>query len=330
MTWLTWRQYRTQLYLATALLAAFAAVIVINGRQIVAQLHADAAACAAGHGCRHAGGLFMGSPVIGFLAIATLGAPVLFGLFWGAPLVASELDAGTAQFAWTQSVTRRHWLAVKAGWLLLAAAVWGAAISALVTWWYSPGNALDLEQFDPGHFDLVDLVPVGYALFAVALGICAGAVLRRTLPAMAVTLAGFVAVRATVVLWLRPHYMSAVTTYYNVIHGYTPPGSYWQLGSGVLAPNGQPVPQPNGMVSYGSLLFQIPVSDLPASCARTANGASAIAPSCRAALDGFRGFITYQPASRYWAFQGIETGVFVLLAAILLAVTAVVLVRRDA
>ena len=45
---------------------------------------------------------------------------------------------------------------------------------------------------------------------------------------------------------------------------------------------------------------------------------------------GYRGYVTYQPASRFWAFQGIETGIFVVLAAILLAVTFWVLKRRDA
>jgi hypothetical protein len=44
----------------------------------------------------------------------------------------------------------------------------------------------------------------------------------------------------------------------------------------------------------------------------------------------FRGFITCQPADRYWTFQGIETGIFAALAAVLLAVTAVLPVRRDA
>ncbi len=47
------------------------------------------------------------------------------------------------------------------------------------------------------------------------------------------------------------------------------------------------------------------------------------------AAHGYRALITYQPASRYWAFQGIETGIFVLLAA-LIAVTAIVVLRRDA
>lgn len=323
MTWLTWRQYRFQLYVAAALLAAFAVVIVITGRQIAAQLHASAAACAAGQGCRELGGLFMGNHEVGFLVIATLGAPVLFGLFWGAPLVAGELEAGTAQFAWTQSITRRDWLAVKAGWLLLASAVWGGAISALVTWWYGPGNALDLEQFDPGHFDLQDFVPVGYAVFATALGICAGAVLRRTLPAMAVTLGGFIAVRVLVTLLLRPHYMSPVTVYYKVIKGYTPAGSFWQIAQGTYDPSGH-------LVAVGNnepILDGVPVNQLPTSCAR---GGSTLPAACQSALEHYRGFITYQAAGRYWTFQGIETGVFLALAAIALAVTAVLLVRRDA
>lgn len=40
--------------------------------------------------------------------------------------------------------------------------------------------------------------------------------------------------------------------------------------------------------------------------------------------------MTYQPTSGFWAFQGIETGIFVVLAAALLAVTFWVLKRRDA
>jgi hypothetical protein len=328
MTWLTWRQHRIQLYIAAALLAAFAVVIVITGQSIASQYRSATASCAAGHGCVHLGGLFMGSHVTGFLVIATLAAPLLVGMFWGAPLVAAELDTGTARFAWMQSVTRERWLWVKAGWLLVAAAIWGGAISALVTWWYGPAKTLGLNQFDPGHFDLMGIVPIAYALFAMALGVCAGALLRRTLPAMAVTFAGFVAVRAAVALWLRPHYMSAVTVTYNMLSGHTPSGAYWQLASGVLFPDGKPVPQSGGMVPFGSAIDGIPVSDLPASCAAHAGGS--LPASCQAALGHFRGFITYQPADRYWAFQGIETGIFVLLAAGLLAVTAFLLVRRDA
>jgi hypothetical protein len=110
-----------------------------------------------------------------------------------------------------------------------------------------------------------------------------------------------------------------------VLNGYTPAGSYWQLGQGVLGPHGQLVATPNGAAING-----IPLGYLPASCASASRGVTVLAPACREALAGFRAFVTYQPADRYWAFQGIETGIFILLAAILLAVTAVVLLRRDA
>ena len=326
MSWLVWRLHRTQLNIAAALLAAFTVLLLVTGLQMASQYHSAVTACAASHGCASLGStLFLGSHAVGFLVIMTLGVPALFGLFWGAPLVASEFEAGTGQFAWMQSVTRKRWLAVTTGWTLLAAAAWGGAVSALVTWWSGPDNALQLDQFKPGRFDIMGIVPVGYALFAMALGLCAGALLRRTMPALAVTLGGFIAVRAVITLWLRPHYMSAVTVTYKLLSGYTPSGSYWQFAQGILDPAGRLVP-----IADGPAVDGIPVGSLPSACAAMANGAGRATPSCRQALDGFHSFITYQPASRYWAFQGIETGIFVALAAALVAVTAVVVLRRDA
>ncbi len=61
-----------------------------------------------------------------------------------------------------------------------------------------------------------------------------------------------------------------------------------------------------------------------------ANGNANPSSSCVQALSHYRAFITYQPANRFWAFQGIEFGIFVVLAAALIAVTAAVLLRRDA
>jgi hypothetical protein len=324
MTWLVWRLHRTQLYIAAALLAALTVLLLVTGLQMASKYHSALAACAASHGCANlASTLFLGSHAVGFGVIMTLGVPALFGLFWGAPLVASELETGTSQFAWMQSVTRKRWLAVTAGWMLLAAAAWGGAVSGLVTWWSGPDNALQLDQFKPGRFDIMGIVPVGYALFAMALGLCAGALARRTLPALAVTLAGFIVVRSVVTLWLRPHYISAVTVTYNLFSGYTPAGSYWQLAQGIRNPAGQLVPAPNGAAIDG-----IPLGYLPSACAAAGKGGPPTA-SCRQALAAFHGFITYQPASRYWAFQGIEFGIFAALAALLIAVTAVVLLRRD-
>jgi hypothetical protein len=328
MTWLVWRQHRVQYLVGAALLAAFAVMIIVTGGQVSDQFHAAQAACAAGHGCRQLGGLFMGSKVVGFLVIATLGTPLLVGMFWGAPLVAAEAEAGTTQFAWMQSVTRRHWLVVKIGFMLVAAAIWGGVISALVTWWASPTNAEELNQFDPGRFDIMGLVPVGYSLFAVALGVTAGALLRRTLPALAVTLAGFVAVRVVITLWVRSHYLHAVTVTSSVLGNYTPSGAYWRLASGVIGPNGQQVPQPDNTPYFDG----IPQTSLPHACSVVfgPNPANNPPPACVQALSHFREYLTYQPADRFWVFQGIETGIFVIMSAALIAFTAMLLLRRDA
>jgi len=340
MSWLIWRLYRAQAAITAFLLAAFAALLLVTGVQMAAQWHSALATCTQSHTCGNLSDtLFLGSHTVGFLVIMTLGVPAVLGLLCGAPLVAHEIETGTSQFAWTQTITRRRWLAVKAGWLLLAAAAVGAFVSGLVTWWSGPNNALQANAFSPGRFDIMGIVPVGYAVFAMALGITAGALLRRTLPAVGITLAGFIAVRFVISSWVRPHFMSAVTTYFPLNRGGTVAGSYWQLAAGYVGADGQPISIPqstNGQV-LGTVIGGIPVSSLPAPCQALAGSGNA--PLSRAAQDAvlscaqahhIRGYLTYQPAGRYWAFQGIETGIFVLLAAALLAVTFAVVTRRDA
>jgi hypothetical protein len=96
---------------------------------------------------------------------------------------------------------------------------------------------------------------------------------------------------------------------------------------------------PIGSVSgsgAGPVSGAIPLSSLPASCRALMHlGGGNPQPSFHAVLScltahGYRDFITYQPANRFWAFQGIEAGIFVFLAAVLIAVTAIVVLRRDA
>ncbi len=345
MSWVVWRQYRAAAAITAALVAAFAALIVVTGVQAASQWHSALAVCTASRTCGNlsSSSLFLGSHAIGFLVIMTLGVPAVLGILAGAPLLAHEFETGTNQYAWTQSVTRRRWLAVKTGWLLLAAAAIGGVVSALVTWWSGPNNALQANAFDPGRFDIMGIVPVGYAVFATALGITAGALLRRTLPAIAVTLAGFIAVRAVIFMTVRSHFMTAVTSYFPINKGFSA-GSAWQLAAGFADANGQPISLPqstNGAVIGSGTGNPLPVIALPAQCqAATGGGAvgrgGSLAPAAYHAVvscaqaHGIRGYVTYQPASRYWAFQGIETGIFLLLAAALIAVAFAVVSRRDA
>jgi hypothetical protein len=308
MTWMMWRQYRYQGALAAVLLAALAIVLVITGLHAAQVWH-----CLQARDCS---GVPLSSPGPEVLVIATIAVPVLPGLFWGAPMVAHEVETGTNQLAWTQSITRRRWLAIRAGWLLLAAAVLAGTVSALVTWWLGPFRAKDADAFLAGPFDITYIVPAAYAVFAMALGICVGLLLRRTIPALAVTLASFFGVRALFSYWLRMHYLTPVTAYSKLTANSTPPGDFLSVGYGISAPAGR-LPA----LSSDNYINNLAV---PVRCVSAADQ-----DSCMSAL-GYRHYWTYQPGSRFWAFQGIETGIFVALAAILLGVTFWTISRRDA
>jgi hypothetical protein len=329
MTWLVWRQYRAQGAIAFALLAAVAAVMLAGGLQIASRWHSMLAACSGHRACLQQQPPLASSEVVDALLLLGLIVPAVLGVLWGAPLVAHELESRTSDFAWAQSVTRTRWLTVKAGWLLLAAAACGGLIAALVTWWSAPNNALQANAFRPGQFDIQGIVPIGYAVFAMALGIAAGTVTRRTLPAIAAALGGFIALRLVIDDFVRPHYVAAVTTYYNVTGSFTPSGSAWLFSQGAVSKTGQVV-----LAGWGDLF-----PALPASCRKLIPGSGGPTPKSGSSMSavfscmrahGWRGFATYQPASRYWPFQGIETGIYVLLAAALIAVTFVIVRRRDA
>ena len=64
--------------------------------------------------------------------------PGIIGVFWGAPLVTRELEAGTFRLAWNQGVTRTRWIAVKLAAVGLAAMAVSGLLSLAVTWWASP------------------------------------------------------------------------------------------------------------------------------------------------------------------------------------------------
>jgi hypothetical protein len=327
MTWVIWRQYRVTAAIAGAILAAFAVPLLITGLQDAARWHAALANCAKGGTC---GGLsqavYLGGGPVGALTMLTLAVPLLFGMFWGSPAVARERETGTVQFAWTQSVTRWRWLSVKTGWLLLAGAVFGGAVAGIVTWWYAPVNALNHGQFTQGYFDIQGIVPIGYAVFAVALGIAAGALIGRSLPAIAVTGGVFLAIRLVVTYWVRVHYMPAVTTIYSVTQNFTPKGAFWPLTGGVVLPGGQL--STSLSVGPGHIISSPGAPAIPAAC-QQAEGQISATLACMAHV-GYRSFTTYQPGYRFWPFQFIETGIFVALAAALITVTFLVVRRRDA
>lgn len=205
MIWMTWRQFRTQAIVALAALAAAAVAAAVTGPALAHLYDTVVATCRAHGDCPAVTSAFLlhdHALQIGLDTLVVV-APGIIGVFWGAPLVARELDAGTFRQAWTQSVTRTRWLAVKLGVLGLASMAVAGLFGLMATWWSSPLDHVRMSPF--GGFDERDIVPVGYATFALALGVTAGVLIRRTLPAMATTLVVFVAVRAVLSKWVRPY-----------------------------------------------------------------------------------------------------------------------------
>jgi hypothetical protein len=318
MNFLVWRLHRNQIALALGALGALSVVLLITGITMADDYHAFYATCAATQSCADGPGLlFRGDGAIMDLVGLTMVVPLLFGLFWGAPLVAKEFEDGTQNLAWTQGVTRRHWLSANVLWVFLAAVVWAGAMAVMVSWWRFPENALDSRLT---AFDIQGVVPVAYAVFAVALGIAVGAVIRRVLPAIATTLAIFVVLRVTFAFYVRPHYLAPLHKLVPLAGDGNAPAGAWVLSSGIVAPGGR------------FLGDSISFDDIPAVCRPGGPGGfgdKGASLACMAS-HGFRQMITYQPASRFWAFQGIEAAIFVVLAVGLVALAYRMVLRRDA
>jgi hypothetical protein len=316
MNQLIWRLHRTQAYFAIGALAALTILLLVTGTTMAHDYHVFLANCAATGSCSEGPGrLFSGDGSIMDLVNFTLVIPLLFGLFWGAPLLAKELEDGTHNLAWTQGVTRRHWMRSNVMWALLAAAVWGAAMAALVSWWRFPENAID-SRF--AAFDVQGFVPVAYSIFAVALGIAVGSIFKRVLPAIATTLGVFVAVRVAIGVYVRPHYVTPISKLFPLSgpESNGPAGS-WTISSGVEGPHGH---------FYGNAFN---ISDVPKLCGHSFFDEKSISGSCLSA-HGFRQLIAYQPDSRFWTFQGIEGGAFIVMAVALIGFAFWRVLSRDA
>ena len=208
MIWLAWRQIRTQVLMVAGVLAVLGIALAITGPSLVHVYDTVVKPCMAKVNCNGAGGFSQRDHLLQAVSLLLLITPALVGMFWGAPLVARELENNTFRLAWTQSVSRVRWLAAKLGIGALVTIMTVGLLSLMTTWWFSPLDAFSNNALTPSIFDRRDLVPVAYALFAFALGSLAGLLIRRTLPAMVVTLFGFIGLRYVVEDSLRPHYLT--------------------------------------------------------------------------------------------------------------------------
>jgi ABC-2 family transporter len=311
MAWVTWRQHRLQAVVTAGFVALAAVAAAVSAVPILHAYHRAAlVACAppsTRSGCdlivRHFQDEFGGGTEVRWLILL----PALAGVFVGAPLVARELEQGTYRFVWTQAVTRRRWLLAKTLLLALGIAAATGVLAATVTWWRHPFDAF-AGRMAPGTFDVEGLVVPAYAVFALALGVFAGALLRRTVPAMSLALGGFFAVRLLVSRVVRPHYLAP---FHQTTVGIDPRARArdWVLD--------------NSFVDAAAHRIAARREDLAIVHAQHAG----IDPNAYLLSLGWKRVVTYQPAGRFWDFQLIEAGIFLALAAALV-LGALALVRR--
>jgi hypothetical protein len=342
MIWLSWRQFRTQAIVAGCVLAALAIVLLSTGFSLAHLYNTSGLpGCQARHSCSSALVIFtsaLRASVYEFVFYIAVGliylTPALIGAFWGAPLVAREIEAGTLRLAWNQSVSRRRWLVVKIAMLGLAAIVMAGLLSLMLYWWSQPAyqaakvastdSGLSLSRLTPLLFGTNGVAPLGYAAFAFAVGLTASVLIKRTLPAMAITLAVVALVLIAWPNWVRPHLI-------------TPVHSTIALPGSAISGLG---------ITNNSVMTLFLTADKPGAWVltdRAVNSAghpftgppphaclSESVQSCNNAIGALhlRQAISFEPASRFWALQGYETGAYLLLAVVLAAACTWWLNRR--
>ena len=325
MIWVTWRQHRAQAIGTLIGLGAIGIFCLITGPRIVAAFR-DLQACLAvpGQDCSLVHESFdQRFNALQFVIPLYMVIPLLIGVFLGAPLIAREVEQGTHRLAWTQSVTRDRWALSKIGLVSGFALAAMALFAWIVTVWSGPLVAASDSRFGYGVFDLRGIVPIAYGLFTLALGTASGTLIRKALPAMAVTLGGFVAVRIIVETLLRPRYLPAQTITYPFLQDSPRAGlGDWLISTRIIDPTGRFVSGDGGIrVDPASLGQACPQFARAAALDKTAVG------KCLSQL-GVRTVDTFQPGSRYWLFQGIESAIFLLLAVGLIALTMWLIHRR--
>lgn len=333
MIWLTWRQFRVQALVIAAAVAALVAFLAITGPGLLNDYQLN-----------NAGFLdrIRFERINEYLyyagQVAVYAAPPVIGAFWGAPLIARELEAGTHRLVWNQSISRLRWLAVKLAITGLGAMAMTGLLSLAVTWWADPiddainggqaAGAFNIPRLLPPVFGARGVVPIGYAAFAFALGVTVGLLTRRSIVAIAVTLTAVIAVEVLSPMLLRPHLMtpveaSIVVTTENMrgfmltgpednaevkqIEAKLPGEGFWKISEQTVNSAGvAPKALPDWLAKCGPP---------PPNVAPDPSRPTLAACFQRLADEGYRQQIKYHPADRFWGLQWRETGIFLLLAA---------------
>jgi hypothetical protein len=309
--------------MATTLVLAVVAVYLVVSGERIRSAYADVSRCRPpGSGsCRFSVQNFHDSySQPGLAAIMLLLLPGLVGAFAGAPVLARELESGTFRYAWTQGVGRVRWATAVVVPGALGAAGLMAAFGALVTWYDQPLVDSGIRPRLHGTvFPITGLAGAGWAALGFALGVLAGVLWRRVIPALATALGVWFGLALLAADVLRPHYLSPLTTSRLTLSGKNLTLDHWWTRNGVQVSEAR----------LNEVLHAIGFQDLGA------DGKVTVEPGHAGHVDpvqyllehGYRQVTSYQPGTRYWTFQWIEFGWLIALVVLLLG-SALWVLRR--
>jgi ABC-type transport system involved in multi-copper enzyme maturation permease subunit len=300
MIWVNWRQHRSQAIACLGVLAALAIYAIVVSTSMRTAFTSDGLPACLARGpaisCENGITSFtnrFGSEVnVAFWSVLLI-FPGLLGVVIGAPLIARELEFGTWRLAWSQSVTRTRWLVVKLSLVTGGVIVFGAAITAVITWYRAPMDRLT-GHFIQNAYDYEGLVLTAYILCAFGFAVLAGLLIRRSIPAMIVAFVPWLAIRLVIEFVFRSHFEAPLTFVESFASMRAHGGGY---GLGFIPP----------VTGH--------IGDLVLGLGTGGNRSGQV--------------YLYQPADRFWAFQSIEAGIFVALTAIALGATIWLLHRRP-
>lgn len=296
MIWVAWRQHRAQAMTALAVFCALAIFSVAIGSHMRAVFDSDGLpACLArsgGAGCAGTITSFVhafSGPATLPVVLAAFVIPGMFGAVSGAPLLGRELEHGTWRLAWSQTVPRTRWLVTKLAVVTGGLIVFGAALTAVMTWFHEPLDQVSTRLMVPA-FDLEGPVFTCSLLCSFGLAVLYGLLLRNTIGA-------------------------AVAAYFT-----------WEVPTGVIALLNGPIrifPAATLRLPCRAGCPGVTASSSPPVTGHIGDMVLGVTRS------GSQVIVSYLPASRFWTTQLIAAGAYLVIAAAALGTAVWLLHRRT-
>lgn len=235
-----------------------------------------------------------------FLAVAA---------YAGGALIGRELENGTARFAWSQGVSPARWLAAELAVPALVVTLGATALVLVYRWaWAANQDLLFHNWMSDDAYLSRGPATVAYALCALAVGAVTALLLRRALPALAVSVAA-IGLLSHLVARLRASFWPTETVTAGQNGEVDLPRSVWEVESGALI-HGRQVPALDVTRCYG--------------------GSTARTRGCFDDMGVTGSYTTYHPESHYWPLHLVESGIVLAVTAAATAAAFWLLRRRTA